>query len=222
MVVRYHAVCILLLAILHVVFGGQEVLQELMKQRQESHKNTPPSVKNMIKMKRKNGFLSRKRKRIVAKQKNSIKTAKESGIGIKQANVRVPRGEKLALAHKKSGWCFIHNGKNKLKYKRKCSKEACKRACDAGKDHFRRCVYSQVNENKIRRVKVLRERPQRGLCVIIGRTNRVKYRARTSKVACSKSCKRGKDFLRKNPRNGKSKKKSQRRCHWRSVWCIER
>ena len=123
MAVRYHAVCILLLAILHVVLkqanAGQEVVQELMKQRQESHKNTPPSVKNMIKMKRKNGFLSRKRKKIVSKQKNSIKTAKESGIGIKQANVRVPGGEKLALAHKKSGWCIIHNGRNKLKYKRK-------------------------------------------------------------------------------------------------------
>ena len=126
MAVRYHAACILLLAILHVVLkqanAGQEVVQELMKQRQKSHENKPPSVKNMIKMKRKNGFLSRKRKNIVAKRKISIKTAKENGIRTKQANVRVPGGEKLALAHKKSGWCIIHNGKNKLKFKRKLSK----------------------------------------------------------------------------------------------------
>ena len=36
-------------------------------------------------MKRKNGFLSRKRKNIVAKRKISIKTAKENGIRTKQA-----------------------------------------------------------------------------------------------------------------------------------------
>ena len=48
MAVRYHAACILLLAILHVVLkqanAGQEVVQELMKQRQKSHENKPPST----------------------------------------------------------------------------------------------------------------------------------------------------------------------------------
>ena len=140
MVVRCYAVCLLLLAVLHVVLkqanAGQEVMQELMKQRQELYENkassVPPSVKNMIKMKRKNGFLSRKRKKLVAKQKNSIKMAKKSGRRIEQANINDPGGEKLALVRNKPGWCVIHDRKNRLKYKRKHSKEECNRICSAG------------------------------------------------------------------------------------------
>ena len=71
---RYHYLYILLLATLCVVlkqaYAGAADMQGQMKQRQELQKVKDPSFEKLMKMKRKNGFLSRKKKK-VATEKNS-------------------------------------------------------------------------------------------------------------------------------------------------------
>ena len=63
---RYHYLYILLLATLCVVlkqaYAGAADMQDLMKQRQDLHELENPTFKKLMKLKRKNGFLSKKKK----------------------------------------------------------------------------------------------------------------------------------------------------------------
>ena len=138
--------------------------------------------------------------------------------------------EEFAGVARISGTCLIVGGDNRVKYRARISKAACSKSCRGGKDPRRKCSWNRVSirgrrqrstrrvSRKRRRRKTIRTRSSvkyararrvSGTCLIVGGDNRVKYRARISKAACSKSCRGGKDPRRKCTWNSVSIRKPQ-------------
>ena len=88
------------------------------------------------------------------------------------------------------GLCMIKGGDDTVRYESRISKVKCQSACNAGRDHYRICLFDNT---------IIRQRPVhivKQLCAIYGSDDSLRYSAKISKDSCSKSCSAGKDHYR--------------------------